>query len=220
MDKLFKTTNENLLLRYCIISLFAIPVFISVLFLLGMGIQGLITGNWTFSLNPKAGLIINYIGNALFLLLYYKLLFSKNFNLSKKAKTGVIILAVCIILSVLNKIFNSVTTELINNGQAEGDHTALMLYSFYQSFREIFNIVGLWLFISGCKVEQPLKRFVKATPFITMLATFMKMLLMDTDFSKDMGILLVSYVLPIIYLVVVYYLTGINKKKNTYETEQ
>lgn len=209
MNNFFKqTSNQEISLRYLIVCIFAIPVFISVLFLIGMGIQGVITGSWTFSLNPKAGLIINYIENALFILLYFKILFSKNFTITKKAKAGLIILTIVVILSVLDKIFSSVINELIDNGHTEGDYTAITFYSLYQAFKFVLYIVGLWIFISGCKVEKALKRFVIATPFISSVAISIRMILMNSNIS----IFLTSYILPVIILVVVYHLSGINKQ--------
>ena len=199
--KCLKNVNQELLVKYCILCMFAIPVIVSIAFLVGIGIQSLITGTWSFRLSKIAALIINAAGFVCTMSLYLKM-FSKDLGLSKKAKTGLLLMTICAVLGYVGGIFSE---QILKNKDI------FMICSMVMAFRDVVYIVALWIFISGCKVEKKLERFIKATPFISFFAVGFFALMfavVNADWISSVQYLVCDYLLKAVYLVVVFFLSG------------
>ena len=104
--------------------------------------------------------VFSVLGITLALLILIPLFRRKEYSLSVTSKVGLLLMILHsfspILLEVLYHIFNISTIAF-----------SLTSSGFY-----VMNIVGLFMFINGSPVEKKLRRFVKWTPFIPVIISF------------------------------------------------
>lgn len=98
------------------------------------------------------------------MMIFVRLMSIKNYGLTAKSRIGLCLMAVSLFQNGLSDIL-FLNTDYSN-----------VYSSFYISLMEVaflvIEITGLFMFINGSPAEKKLKRFVKWTPFINIIATF------------------------------------------------
>lgn len=98
------------------------------------------------------------------MMIFVRLMSIKNYGLTAKSRIGLCLMAVSLFQNGLSDIL-FLNTDYSN-----------VYSSFYISLMEVaflvIEIIGLFMFINGSPAEKKLKRFVKWTPFINIIATF------------------------------------------------
>lgn len=101
------------------------------------------------------------ISFALTMAIYLRLLTHKAFCLKTRSKIGLWLLVACL-LSPL------VTEPLC----AYGNKDNFMYFSMIEAAEFLIYMIGLIMFIGGCDIDRKLRRFIKWTPVILMLVSY------------------------------------------------
>ena len=162
-NSLTSPKKELLFLITCIFlinavsELITLPAYICILYTH----SGIVTSTGWLDTIVEMLIIISPTLDIVFTAVVYFLLLRKDLPMSRRSKTGVALMTLTLIIRIVYIILehlDCIPTEPFVLGV-----TSLLM--------SIMFIVGLFMFINGCEVSVRLKRFIKWTPFITMIAT-------------------------------------------------
>lgn len=101
------------------------------------------------------------ISFALTMAIYLRLLTHKAFCLKTRSKIGLWLLVACLL--------SPLVTEPL---YAYGDKDNFMYFSMIEAAEFLIYMIGLIMFIGGCDIDRKLRRFIKWTPVILMLVSY------------------------------------------------
>lgn len=101
------------------------------------------------------------ISFALTMAIYLRLLTHKAFCLKTRSKIGLWILVACLL--------SPLVTEPL---YAYGNKDNFMYFSMIEAAEFLIYMIGLIMFIGGCDIDRKLRRFIKWTPVILMLVSY------------------------------------------------
>ena len=101
------------------------------------------------------------ISFALTMAIYLRLLTHKAFCLKTRSKVGLWLLAACLL--------SPLVTEPL---YAYGNKDNFMYFSMIEAAEFLIYMIGLIMFIGGCDIDRKLRRFIKWTPVILMLVSY------------------------------------------------
>ena len=101
------------------------------------------------------------ISFALTMAIYLRLLTHKAFCLKTRSKIGLWLLVACLL--------SPLVTEPL---YAYGDKDNFMYFSMIEAAESLIYMIGLIMFIGGCDIDRKLRRFIKWTPVILMLVSY------------------------------------------------
>lgn len=101
------------------------------------------------------------ISFALTMAIYLRLLTHKAFCLKTRSKIGLWLLVACLL--------SPLVTEPL---YAYGNKDNFMYFSMIEAAEFLIYMIGLIMFIGGCDIDRKLRRFIKWTPVILMLVSY------------------------------------------------
>lgn len=101
------------------------------------------------------------ISFALTMAIYLRLLTHKAFCLKTRSKIGLWLLVACLL--------SPLVTEPL---YAYGNKDDFMYFSMIEAAEFLIYMIGLIMFIGGCDIDRKLRRFIKWTPVILMLVSY------------------------------------------------
>lgn len=101
------------------------------------------------------------ISFALTMAIYLRLLTHKAFSLKTRSKIGLWLLVACLL--------SPLVTEPL---YAYGNKDNFMYFSMIEAAEFLIYMIGLIMFIGGCDIDRKLRRFIKWTPVILMLISY------------------------------------------------
>lgn len=101
------------------------------------------------------------ISFALTMAIYLRLLTHKAFCLKTRSKIGLWLLVACLL--------SPLVTEPL---YAYGNKDNFMYFSMIEAAEFLIYMIGLIMFIGGCNIDRKLRRFIKWTPVILMLVSY------------------------------------------------
>lgn len=101
------------------------------------------------------------ISFALTMAIYLRLLTHKAFCLKTRSKIGLWLLVACLL--------SPLVTEPL---YAYGNKDNFMYFSMIEASEFLIYMIGLIMFIGGCDIDRKLRRFIKWTPVILMLVSY------------------------------------------------
>ena len=101
------------------------------------------------------------ISFALTMAIYLRLLTHKAFCLKTRSKIGLWLLVACLL--------SPLVTEPL---YAHGNKDNFMYFSMIEAAEFLIYMIGLIMFIGGCDIDRMLRRFIKWTPVILMLVSY------------------------------------------------
>lgn len=183
----FKNMTPQKELITCIILTFAINALFNIFY----------TYQYFFEANTVVNNILSLCGKSLTLLVYLKLVTSRNTEINKKGRIGLSLLVLQTLLCMIeNIVLNIVTIQPITISLF-----AILLF--------VIDIIGLFTFVNGCNITAKLRRFIKWTPFIPSFIRVPLILLSAKTYTHA-----ASVILDLCFLYIVYKLSGISEINN------
>lgn len=140
----FKNMTPQKELITCIILIFAIYALFSIFY----------AYQFFFEAHTVVNNILSLCCNSLILLVYLRLVTSRNIEINKKGRIGLSLLIIHILLNIIQNIVLSLFT------------IQPITLSLFGAILFVINIVGLFTFVNGCNITAKLRRFIKWTLFI------------------------------------------------------
>ncbi len=200
------------MLRYYIVGIFLIPVVYMAIWWIAACVQTLFTGADTIVLHIMATNILRVLRYAAELYLFAGLLYLKLPDMNRISRVGTWIIIVYILILYVNLFIQDKVIEAVRIA-GESDPSAYATYGLISYVPQIIYMVGMFMFITGCNVVKKLKRFVKWTIFIPLIvgvcSTFVLYAIGSSDISIKIQRIVIGDVLPVLFLLVVYKLSGV-----------
>lgn len=212
MKKFWQTQDKNLLLRYYIVGIFLIPVVYMAIWWIAACVQTLFTGSDTIVLHMTATNILKLLRYAAELYLFASLLYLKLPDMNRTSRAGAWIMVVYILILYVNLFIMDRVNEAVRIA-GESDPSAYAVLGLASVVPQIIYMVGMFMFIAGCNVGKKLRRFVKWTIFIPLIVGVCSSLaafaIGAPDISLKIQRIVVGEVLPVLFLLIVYKLSGV-----------